>query len=110
MKRFEISEELDFEDDALAKDLKLTIYRIIQELLNNTVKFAQASFVKVAIIEANSKLRVLIQDNGVGYDVTSKKNGLGLANIKSRVELFLEKVKIESAPGKGCRTVAVFPI
>jgi PAS domain S-box-containing protein len=110
LKRFDIIESLEFDEGVIDKELKLTIYRIIQEQMNNMVKYAQATCVKVVIMQQGNRLVVLVQDDGIGFDTGCKKNGLGLANIKSRVELFQGTLEIKSAPGQGCRTIAVFPI
>lgn len=110
IKRFDITEVLDFDEQAIDKELKLTIYRIVQELMNNIVKYAQASSVKVVITQDGPGLTVSVQDNGIGFDKSIKRSGLGLANIKSRVELFQGTLQVNSAPGKGCCTIAFFPI
>jgi PAS domain S-box-containing protein len=110
IKRFDITEVLDFDEEAIDKELKLTIYRIIQELMNNTVKYAQATSVKVIVAQEGPRLAISVQDNGIGFDKSVKRSGLGLENIKSRVELFQGNLEVTSAPGKGCSTVAIFPI
>lgn len=89
-------------ENVLSHDMKLTVFRIVQEQLNNILKHAHA---KKAVIEIKQRPRYLqlnIQDDGVGFDITAKRNGVGLQNIVSRSELLNGHVVINSAPGKGC--------
>jgi PAS domain S-box-containing protein len=107
---FKIKRTLSPEADKVEEALKLTIYRIIQEQLNNIVKYAKASQVTVQVQLKKQKLFVVIKDNGVGFEPCQRKSGLGLGNIKNRAELFNGKASIESAPGKGCKLEIIFPV
>lgn len=94
----------------LCHDMKLTIFRIVQEQLNNILKHAKA---KRAVIEIKQQPRFLIlniQDDGIGFDVTAKRNGVGLQNIISRTELVNGKAFINSAPGRGCQLQVHFQL
>ena len=93
----------------LDKGLKLTIYRIIQEQLNNIVKYAKASLVRVAVLFCNGELQVVISDNGVGFDCSKVSNGLGLKNMKHRAEMYKGNVDIRSSPGNGSVITVRFP-
>jgi PAS domain S-box-containing protein len=110
LKRFHIIEEQNFDDQLLDKELKITIYRILQELLNNIVKYAGATEVTISIVQNKDKSIVMqVQDNGKGFDTCVKRSGLGLTNIKNRVELFKGRLDIQTTKGKGCKTIIVFP-
>jgi PAS domain S-box-containing protein len=98
------------DEPQLDDKLKKTIFRIVQEQLNNTVKHANASEVQIAIVQKNRQLQITIADNGKGFDITKKRKGIGITNIISRTELFNGRVKIESSPGKGCRMQVNFTI
>ncbi len=104
----------DFEEKMIAKDLKLTIYRILQEQLNNIIKHAQASEVTTKLIVREKQdqrgLELIVRDNGVGFDPAKKPNGVGLRNIRSRAELSGGMMSIHSSPGKGCELSVFFPI
>jgi PAS domain S-box-containing protein len=92
----------ELDEGILCQEMKLTIFRIVQEQLNNILKHAKA---KKAIIEIKQRphaLKLNIKDDGVGFDVTARRNGVGLQNIISRTELLNGDVVINSAPGKGC--------
>lgn len=90
--------------------LKMTIFRIVQEQLNNTIKHAAASQVFISILQKDRLLQVTIADDGKGFNTNKKRKGIGITNIISRTELFNGRVKIESAPGHGCRMQVSFII
>ncbi len=83
----------------------LTLYRIVQELIQNVLKHADASELTVQISQRESSLGITIEDNGNGFYIdqvqTSPENGLGLVNIRRRVEMLHGDMDIRSIPGKG---------
>ena len=86
----------------LDEKIKLTFYRIIQEQLNNILKYAKASKASVTLKVLKNKYQLTISDNGVGCDINKKSNGIGLRNIASRAELLSGTMQIGSVPGQGC--------
>lgn len=88
--------------------LKLTIYRIVQEQMNNILKHAGASQITIALKEHGKKLILTIFDNGKGFDPQVRRRGIGLNNIINRADVFNGNVDIESAPGQGCMVRVVF--
>jgi PAS domain S-box-containing protein len=104
---------LDFSvpnEQELDDKLKMTIFRIIQEQLNNIVKHAEATEVKIFVLQKKHTLLVTLTDNGKGFDIAAKRKGIGITNIISRTELFNGRVKIESSPGNGCKMQVSFNI
>jgi two-component system, NarL family, sensor histidine kinase UhpB len=101
----------DFPEECLEKDQKLTIYRIVQEQLNNTLKHAAAKKITFSLhlMDDGKAIHLLIKDDGLGFDTAVKKNGVGLRNIISRAGLFDGKVSIHSEPGQGCKLEVIFP-
>ena len=97
-------------EQQLDDKLKMTIFRIVQEQLNNTIKHAHASEVQIAIVQKNRTLQITIADDGKGFDTSQKRKGIGITNIISRTELFNGRVKIDSLPGKGCHMRVSFTI
>ena len=97
-----------FSDDILNEKFKLNFFRIVQEQLNNTLKHAHAGLIKINIGQTNDKLCLCISDNGVGFDTTKRKKGVGISNIFSRAELYKGDVKLISEPGKGCSLTITF--
>ncbi|MEQ1676953.1 MAG: sensor histidine kinase [Chitinophagaceae bacterium] len=85
------------------KSTEIIIYRIIQELLNNTLKHAAATESFVQLIREDSRLNIVVEDNGKGFDATLPENnkGAGWANIRSRVEYLKGQVDVHSEQGKG---------
>lgn len=81
---------------------KLMLYRIIQEQLNNIVKHAHARNVTVHIEQIENKVLLVITDDGVGADLSMDNgHGMGLRNIRNRIELYQGRINMDTAPGKG---------
>jgi len=94
-------------------DLKkeLTIYRCITELFNNTMKHAGATHISLNITSGDNMLYVTYSDNGKGFNTNMKNpGGMGLYNIRQRIESFGGNVVIESAQNKGTKTRMALPI
>lgn len=101
---------------ALEDSIKsVSIFRIIQEVLNNTRKHAQATFVTIRIETNRSNISISIADNGVGFNVEDTKlqekedGGFGLVNIKERVELLNGTVEIKSEKDQGTTVIVNIP-
>ena len=97
-------------DEVLSKNQKLTIFRIIQEALNNAIRHAKASTVDIEIQRTGNFVKMDIHDDGVGFNPLKIKKGAGLKNIQNRVYLIDGKHSIESEPDKGCTITIEFPI
>ncbi|MFT3701453.1 MAG: PAS domain S-box protein [Agriterribacter sp.] len=100
----------NIDSDAIKDDLKINLYRIIQEQLNNILKHAEAMLVDIIIEMHGGIVSVMINDDGKGFNTTKKSNGIGLSNITNRVESFDGKVKITSSPGNGCSLEIQIPV
>ncbi len=81
----------------LKKENETAIYRIIQELLNNIVKHANATEALVQLNNHGNKLIITVEDNGKGFDVKNSNNGIGLQNIKSRINFLKADLDINSS-------------
>ncbi len=99
---------LGFDESCLADNLKLAIYRIIQEQFNNILKHAHAKQITLKLFQHGEKTVLSIKDNGIGFNTKEKAKGVGLINIKTRVSLFNGELAIISSPGKGCEIRVVF--
>ncbi|NOZ06748.1 MAG: HAMP domain-containing protein [Chloroflexi bacterium] len=105
-----------FDDRRLPPEVETTLYRIIQEAMTNTVKYAQASTVSVLLEIRNGRVRAIIEDDGVGFDVDAllrgapKEHKLGIFGMRERAELLGGKLSIESAPGQGTTVIADVPV
>lgn len=82
---------------------QVVLYRIMQELVNNAVKHAEASQILVLLQQTDNTLFLTVEDDGKGFDTTvgNKLKGAGLANIEARVEFLGGKIDIQSEPGTG---------
>jgi len=98
-----VTDEKQFDDK-----LKLTIYRIMQEQMNNILKHSKAGSVIISLKQQENMLEFKITDDGVGFDSSSKKKGVGLQNIISRTEMCNGKVSINTSPGNGCQLHFLF--
>ena len=98
----------DFNEADLGHKLKLTIFRIIQEQLNNVIKHAKAKNVRISLSRNENELRLSVKDDGVGFDPAVRSNGVGLRNISSRAEVNNGTREIISAPGAGCELIVTF--
>ena len=90
-------------DARLDQSVEIIIFRIIQELLNNIMKHAQATEAFVQLIRENSRLNIVVEDNGKGFDaaLTENSNGAGWMNIRSRVDYLKGQLDIHTGTGKG---------
>lgn len=92
-------------------DLKLNIYRIIQEAINNVLKHANASNVLVVVEAANKDIHIIVKDDGKGFDPSvTKTKGVGIANMLNRVESYNGNLTIDSNPENGCKIEITIPI
>lgn len=95
----------DFSQDEALESInilvKLHLYRIIQEALNNINTHAQATKITIKIAVENKKLKLSIADNGVGFKVTKVKKGIGIKNMYKRVATIDGKIEILSKKDKG---------
>ena len=83
------------------KNTQLVVYRIVQELVNNALKHANATEVFLQCTLEDGLLLISIEDNGKGFDVATTKRNMGLNNIKMRVKFLEGKMSIDTQPGKG---------
>lgn len=81
----------------------ITVYRVVQELVNNAIKHASAASLIVQVSKADDLLTITVEDDGKGFDplILQRAKGIGWSNIQSRVEYLKGKMDVQSAPGKG---------
>ena len=85
----------------LGADVKLNVYRIVQELLRNIVQHAQATTALVQLMMHGRVLTVTVEDNGRGFDKDAMRTGMGMQNLQTRVSSMNGHYTLETAPGKG---------
>jgi PAS domain S-box-containing protein len=99
----------DLENELLAPAKKVTLFRIVQEQLKNIIKHSQAGNVDIMLQSKEGQTRLIIKDNGVGFDARQTHRGIGLSNIYERVRFYNGETDIETAPGKGCTLIVSIP-
>lgn len=97
-------------EQSLSKELKITIYRIIQEQLGNIIKHSGASEASIELVDSSTSVRLVVADNGAGFDRSKRFKGIGLDNIVNRAQAFHGSVELDTAPGKGCAWSIQFPL
>jgi signal transduction histidine kinase len=98
-------------EERFDKKKELTLYRCITELLNNTMKHAEATRINLDIRRTGESLHIVYSDNGKGIDANSpNREGMGLTNIANRVESFGGHLIIESIPDKGITVQITMPL
>lgn len=81
--------------------IKLHLYRMLQEMITNVIRHARATHLHVALLEERGCLRLIVEDNGKGFDVRHHSDGLGLRNLRTRVELLQGTLEVASEPQQG---------
>ncbi|MFM7896342.1 MAG: sensor histidine kinase [Flavobacterium sp.] len=89
-------------DVQLSSKQAINLYRILQEIVNNAIKHANAKDISVSISQIENELQIKISDNGIGFDYESKKKkSFGLTNIQNRVQEVNGRLLVESNQTKG---------
>lgn len=97
-------------ENRLESDIEIHVYRIIQELLNNILKYSEAKNITVQILKISAILNVQVEDDGRGFDNRTPSKGLGLNNINSRVQSLGGNIYIDSVLGRGTSVNIEIPI
>jgi signal transduction histidine kinase len=85
----------------LNQKLETMLYRITHELINNALKYAEATHILVQIIRESDRIALTVQDNGRGFDLSLKNKGTGLQNIRTRVASYNGTMDVYSKTGEG---------
>ena len=88
----------------------VNIYRIVQEAINNSLKYSAATTINVLLKESKDKLILKIEDDGIGFNINEVKLGNGLDNMKNRATSIKARFNIDSTPEKGTTIVLEMPI
>ena len=94
----------------LAPDIMLCFFRVVQEAVQNAIKYSGARRLSVHLSDAEGLLRLSVVDDGVGFDVDAAwRKGVGLSSMSERLEAIGGTLQIRSDPGSGTRLTAVAP-
>jgi len=95
----------------LPAEIETAVYRVVQEALTNITKHAEASIVSVVATRPDGQVSVVIEDDGIGFDLSSApKIRLGMLGMRERVEQIGGKIEIESSPGSGTTVAVQIPL
>lgn len=97
-------------EDRLENSVEISIFRSIQELLSNAVKYSRASEMVVQMTQHDEMLNIMVEDNGVGFDPGKVQWGLGYTTIQNRVDDFGGDLTIDSSPGNGTTVILNIPV
>jgi signal transduction histidine kinase len=93
----------------LGDETKVTVYRLVQEALNNAATHAAAKNAKVTVVQSSDRITIEVTDDGHGFD-PKRQRGMGILGMEERVRRLGGTLTIESAPGKGAKVKAVLPL
>ena len=109
----QVNLDLGFEagrnESRLLGELEDTVYRLVQEALNNAVHHGEARRIAIDVSEESGSLRVCVADDGRGFDPNAQTIGFGLIGMRERAELAGGGLELQSTPGEGTTIVAVIP-
>ena len=96
-------QSIGLKEAQLNETTAITIYRIVQELVNNTLKHAAAKTSIVQVSKTDNKIAVTVEDDGRGFDpsILRQAKGIGWSNIENRVDFLKGKLDVQSQEGKG---------
>ena len=107
--KFNLDYDADTSWNTLPGEIKINIYRILQEAIKNSIKHAQCDTITLKFQEVQNNGQLIIKDNGIGFKVKNTKTGIGLRNIASRINKINATFKVESEIGKGTSYLIDFP-
>jgi len=111
-----VNATISLEENDIPERLKITIFRIIQEALNNTAKHSQADTVDVSLIKRDNAIELTVSDNGVGFDVQEalqredSTRGMGLASMEERTDISGGCFSIDSVRGVGTLIMSTWTV
>jgi signal transduction histidine kinase len=98
------------DESLIGSKVKLAVFRIVQEQLANVIKHAEAKNLFINLEFVNNTLTLSVKDDGKGFRMAEKKQGLGFQNMKSRVAMLDGTINILSKPGDGCLVEVHIPL
>ncbi|MAP80241.1 MAG: hypothetical protein CL526_04040 [Aequorivita sp.] len=105
--------QIDDIDALISKEASLHLYRIIQEVLNNMIKHSEAKAASVTIEQKSKKIKVKVEDNGVGFEFQDKLRtgeSLGMKTLLERTKILHSKIDIKSEINRGTKITLIIPI
>ena len=110
-RRININYEIESEE-RLENNIELALYRVLTELINNTIKHAEAKNIHIELTNDSGETHIIYSDDGIGFDVNktlSGKSGYGLLNLQNRIRVINGTLNIYSEKDKGVRVEITTP-
>jgi signal transduction histidine kinase len=111
-----VEQEILIEESQIPNSLKIVIYRVTQEAMNNIAKHSKADLVRLVLRKIDGRISAVVEDNGRGFDLEkvlsseSRSRGMGLTNMRERIELSGGSFEMQSTEGKGTSIRASWPL
>lgn len=102
--------ETNYDEGRIDENLKLMFYRIVQEQINNILKHSKASHVNIELSSTPENTVLIIHDDGIGFEPSKTKGGIGLRNISNRAKFYGGVSEINSSPGSGSTLTVTIPL
>jgi signal transduction histidine kinase len=96
-------------DERMPHKIEITLYRVFQELVHNIIKHSQATEVLVQLRKMNTHVLLVVEDNGKGF-INENKRGIGINNLKSRIQLLDGNIQYESGENEGTTAIVRVPV
>jgi signal transduction histidine kinase len=97
-------------EPALAEEVRITLFRALRELLINVARHAQTGGARILMDQADDWVRLVVEDEGVGFDPEREPPGYGLFSIRQRLRHLAGEMEIEAVPGDGTRVILTAPL
>lgn len=105
--KMKVDERIEW--NVINNDIKINIYRIIQEALQNIDKYSKASNVSIEMTKKEETIEIKIEDDGIGFNAENQRSGIGLKNMKSRMEEINGHFQLITKPNKGTKINLLIP-
>jgi NarL family two-component system sensor histidine kinase LiaS len=96
--------------DQPSLETKEALFRIAQEALANVARHSSASSVEISLKYESNLVTMMIQDNGIGFDINAAHNGLGLSSMRERTGVLSGSFTVMSEPGQGTQIIVTLPV
>jgi signal transduction histidine kinase len=93
--------EINLEGEVLHNRLQIYLCRLVQEMINNTLKHAKAKLITIKIMRTTNEIQLDFQDDGIGFDTSQNTEGIGIQNLRKKANDVNGQLTIESEAGKG---------
>ncbi|MCU7932621.1 MAG: sensor histidine kinase [Candidatus Thiodiazotropha sp. (ex Codakia rugifera)] len=110
--KVDVVTDFHIDESQIPEAHKSVIYRIVQESLNNAVKYSQANVIQVSVVHSHDAIHLTILDNGIGFDLADIKDklGLGLMSMRERAESLNGKMDMHAGVDQGVEIQVIFPV